>query len=299
MSRRRTLALAPVVLIAACAAPLASTSPGPSGATASASAAPSATPSQSGIEHPTGATDVVLRLEEVGGFIAPEFVLGRTPSFSLFGDGTVIYRPQPDPNAPVPEQKPGEPTLGEPLFTAKLSEAQMQSLLEYAIGPGSLGIARARYDNNRIADAPTTVFTLHAGGLAKTVQVNGLGIDENDTSPDAPVKAALSRLRDRLQTFTGGVAYEPTRYRGILFESEGAVVPKRPWPWPSLKLTDFAGPDPKNPDAIQSPHRVFTPDEIRVFTKTPEGGLQGLFLTGPDKKTYSFVVRPLLPDEKD
>jgi hypothetical protein len=29
------------------------------------------------------------------------------------------------------------------------------------------------------------------------------------------------------------------------------------------------------------------------------GGIQGLVLKGPDGKLYSFILRPLLPGEKD
>jgi hypothetical protein len=31
--------------------------------------------------------------------------------------------------------------------------------------------------------------------------------------------------------------------------------------------------------------------------ESPEGGFQGMTLIGPDGKTYSFSLRPLLPDD--
>src|SRR4051794_32118420 len=47
--------------------------------------------SQSGaIEHPTGPTDIVLRVNTGGGFVPLEFNLKALPSYTLYGDGTVI-----------------------------------------------------------------------------------------------------------------------------------------------------------------------------------------------------------------
>jgi hypothetical protein len=47
-------------------------------------------PSGSGIVHPTGADQVVLRVALEGGFVAPETTFARMPSFSVMGDGTII-----------------------------------------------------------------------------------------------------------------------------------------------------------------------------------------------------------------
>src|SRR6187200_3080663 len=64
------------------------------------STAPSTAPSDAAtIGHPTGATDVVLRYDEGGGFVMPAFVAANTPHFSLYGDGTVVVR---DPSKEAP-----------------------------------------------------------------------------------------------------------------------------------------------------------------------------------------------------
>ena len=42
------------------------------------------------ITHPTGAGELVLRVEYQGGFVPYEFTLSSVPFWSLFGDGTLI-----------------------------------------------------------------------------------------------------------------------------------------------------------------------------------------------------------------
>ena len=64
-----------------------------------------------------------------------------------------------------------------PFRTARLTEEQIQGVLEDALGTGGLGAARTDYRNDQIADAPTAVFTINAGGLSKTVSIYALGID--------------------------------------------------------------------------------------------------------------------------
>jgi len=85
-----TSALATVV--AACSAAGASPPATTAGPSAVPSVGPAATPAADAIEHKTGATDVVLRYEEGGGFIMPAFTAAAVPHFTLYGDGTVIFR---------------------------------------------------------------------------------------------------------------------------------------------------------------------------------------------------------------
>ena len=42
------------------------------------------------IGHPTGATDVVVRVSTGGGFVPVQVNLRALPSFTLYGDGTVV-----------------------------------------------------------------------------------------------------------------------------------------------------------------------------------------------------------------
>jgi hypothetical protein len=42
------------------------------------------------IDHPNGTGDVVLRLEEGGGFAPMEMTAAQAPTFGLYGDGVIV-----------------------------------------------------------------------------------------------------------------------------------------------------------------------------------------------------------------
>jgi hypothetical protein len=241
---------------------------------------------------------VLLRYEEGGGFVMPAFLASQTPHFTLYGDGTVIFR------NPMLELPPAEGSIGmlNPMRTAKLTEEQIQELLVLALGEGGLAIARPNYENNMVADASTATFTIHAGGVDKTVSVYALGMEVQGDA-DAPARAAFQRLAQRLTDFDKGgtfetAEFEPTTYRAVLFEAPGVQAPDvRAWPWPDLKVTDFK-PD-VDPNGLQFPHRTMTAEEIAKLNVTDfQGGFQNLVLTGSDGKLYTLSVRPLLPDDE-
>lgn len=293
------------LLVVACSgsgAGASETSP-PSGVpSASSTSSPTSSPTASSggfgaTEHATGPTDVLLRFEEGGGFVAPTFLATQAPIFTLYGDGTVIFRnPAQDPLPPVGSVAPFRP-----FRIARLSEDQMQKVLADALGQGGLGAARTDYPNNQISDAPTAVFTINAGGISKKVSIYALGIDV-DGSPDAPARAAFSKLAARLEDFDNGGAfstdeYAPDRYRGVLLEGQAGAPDAKAWPWTAVVPADFV-PDP-DPNAFQLPTRVMSVAEVEALgISSYRGGFQGLTLIGPgDGKVYTLALRPLLPDE--
>jgi hypothetical protein len=302
---RVVLPIAVVILLAACGgsseAIVPSGSPGTGvGDGPGASPAVSAPPFGA-IEHPTGATDVVLRYEQGGGFVAPSFTASQTPIFTLYGDGTIVFRNP----ALTPPEPLGSVTRQNPLRTARLSEQQIQDLLAYALGDGGLGVARVRYDYNGVSDASEATFTIDAGGIRKSVAVYALGVEGAPGVPDQAARAAFARLAERLSDFDqgGSIAtdvYQPAAYRAVLMDGTGMMVPDAlPWPWKDIKPSDFAG--PADPNAFQMATRTLTPDDVaRLGVVDPEGGLQGLIISGPgDGKLYSLALRPLLPDETE
>jgi hypothetical protein len=221
------------------------------------------------------------------GFFATE-----APVFTLYGDGTVIFK---DVLAPFPPQRDGISRM--PAYqTAKLSEEEIQGFLKYAVADGGLSVARATYEGIG-ADLPTAIFTLNAAGQSKTVSVMGLGMDPA-AGPDTRVLEALAGLGDKLRGFAaevdGEVAWTPDRWRGVL--TPDAFDPPRVWPWPDVAPADFV----QHPDqgAPPFPVRTMTIDEIDALGfDAIEGGFSGLSLEGPDGKTYLFALRPLFPDE--
>ncbi len=224
----------------------------------------------------------------------------QAPFFTLYGDGIVVFQrrlevvPQPDADGVI---------HGIPWRTAKLNEDQIQELLEFAITQGGLGIARDAYPS-QLTDLPSSVFTIRAGGLDKTVDVNGLN-EATLEGPDAAARAAFLRLAQRLRDFDRGGTidtdvYEPSAYRATLLARDPSAEEPRPWPWLSIKPTDFKDPDAAGGGAVPFPQRVVSPEEVAALgIKDTAGGLMNVILSGPDGKLYNLLLRPLLVEEKE
>ena len=295
----RTLSLAVLTIaVGGCIGTASSTPPPPSTTSSGTSTgAPSGNPDFGAIEHPTGATDLVLRFEEGGGFVMPAWLATQAPAFTLYGDGTIIFRnPKLDPLDPIGSVNPMRP-----FRTARLSEEQVQQVLANALGEGGLGVARPDYPNAQISDASTAVFTINAGGLKKTVSIYALGL-EMDGMADGPARAVFAKLAERLTNIdeNGAFAtaeYAPEQYRGILLEGQPGVPDAKPWPWTVIAPADFVSNG--DPNAFQIPSRVMSAAEVEALGITPyQGGFQGLTLIGPTNgRVYSFSLRPLLPGE--
>jgi hypothetical protein len=260
-----------------------------------------APPSGSGVDHGTGATDVVLRMEEGGGFVPIEFAASGAPIFTLYGDGRIVFQQL---SETFPEPGPDGITRASPWHTAQLDEGQIEELLTFALGPGGIGAARDMYIDNGIMDAPNTIFTVNAGGLKKIVTVNALGMDPTG-GPDDGARAQFKKLADRLRDFDDGGTiasdvYVPTNYRAVLIEREvDPAIPgpsPTPWPWPDLSPADF--PEGDGTSGPGFPHRTLSAEEVATLNLGDAfGGAQGLIVRAPNDKTYTVILRPLLPDE--
>jgi hypothetical protein len=255
------------------------------------SPSPTASPVSGGIDHAAGATDVVFRFAEGGGFVPMGFFATEAPLFSLYGDGTVIFRD----GTPAPDGDDGIFRMP-PFKTATLTEEEIQAFLQYAVSDGGLGVARANYDGPG-ADLPIATFTINAGGTSRSVSVMALGMDR-ELGPDTPILQALAGLGDKIRSFDreleGETTWTPERWRGVL--TPDAFAPPRAWPWPNIAPADFI--QHPEPEAPGFPVRTMTPAEIALLDlEDIEGGFADLALTGPDDKLYRFALRPLLPDE--
>ncbi|HET9851135.1 MAG TPA: hypothetical protein VFP56_01360 [Candidatus Limnocylindrales bacterium] len=293
-SRRPTRALpatAGALLIATLAACSAAATPSATpGATSGPTTGPSPSPTaRTGLEHPTGAQDVVLRFEESGGFVPIEYNATYAPSFTLYGDGTLVFK---DPYAPAPETNDNV-VHAVPFMVAKLDEASIQALLEEALGAGGLAIAQGPYTCN-CADIPTSTFSIAIGGKTKQVSVMGMSPDVHDQ--DKQIVAALAAFAEKLRTFADVLGneqpYLPAGYRGILIEVEQPAGPVVAWPWPDLTPADFTSGEN---EFFKT--RDMTPAEVESLgIKDVTGGVIGVSV-GAEGKVYTFSLRPLLPDE--
>ncbi len=277
------------VALAACGGSGGSPTPPPVG---SQGPSPAPTTGPDDIEHATGAGDVIFQFEQGGGFVPMGFFATQAPQFILYGDGTVIFR---DFTAgPPPNDKVG---ALQPYLTAHLTEPEIQAFLRFALADSGLGVARASYNPGNVADAPSSMFTVRAGGLDKVVSVEALGF-ENPQSPDSAIMKALAGLADRISNFatsvTGETAWTPDRWRGVL--SADGFGPALAWPWKDIAPADFV--QPADPTAPQFPIHTLSAADVDALGLTGiEGGFTNLPMTGPDGKLYTLALRPILPGE--
>ncbi len=258
---------------------------------------PTSTPAGT-IAHPTGATDVVLRMEWGGGFIPMQAAATQMAQFTLYGDGTVVFKPLPatsgvDFNAPNP-----------PFLTGHMTDQDIHELLAFALNDGGLANARTSYDFPGIADAGSTIFTVNADGVDKRVSVYALFESTND-GPDRADREALNKLQQRLNGFEtearGGAVdpisdYDPDVYKVMMFDASGGNTPAGvepiAWPWKDILPSDFVAAD-QSAWAAKNLNR----DQTAKLTDVPNGGQMSIWVKTPDGTLVDFSVRPLLPDE--
>lgn len=283
------LLLVAALALAACGGSGGSPTPPPVG---SQGPTPAPTTGPDDIEHATGALDVVFQFEQGGGFVPIGFFATQAPQFTLYGDGTVIFRDFTA--APPANDKVG---ALQPYLIAHLSEPEVQAFLRFALADSGLGVARVSYNPGNVADAPSSMFTVRAGGLDKVVSVEALGFD-NPQSPDSAIMKALAILGERISNFAttvnGEVPWTPERWRGVL--TADGFGPAIAWPWKDITPADFV--QPADPNAPQFPIHTLSAADIDALGLTGiEGGFTNVPITGPDGKLYTLALRPILPEE--
>ena len=253
----------------------------------------------SSVAHGTSPSDLLLRWGYEGGFTPPEFQLTNLPSFSLYGDGTIV-RP-----GPQIEIYPG-PALPA-LESVRVDEAGIEAILDAArdavldtVGDltdmGTVGIA----------DAADTVFTLQDGRVARTVRVYALG-DFGGQPPGMPDeefearKALLSLVDDlsSLETWLpegsidASAVYEPAGVRAYVSPyTPQADLPQEAVAWPLDQPLRGAGEEAgagfRCISVTGDEWTVLAPAAVQANQLTPWTS---------DGRRFSVSFRPLLPDE--
>jgi hypothetical protein len=144
-------------------------------------------PGGGGIDHSTARDDVLARVVYEGGFTPIEWTYTNFPTFSLLGDGTLIR-----PGAQI-ELYPG-PALPA-ISSLQVDEAGIQAILREALDameriPGDLN----DLGSMSVADAPTTVITVSAGGVDRTIRAYALA-ELNDRPEGMPEEEYRARVR--------------------------------------------------------------------------------------------------------
>ena len=145
------------------------------------------TDASGGIEHPTGADDVILRYGYVGGLVPVGYAFVNVPNALITGDGHLI--------------QPGVTTLEFPgpllpaLQVRTISEEAIQAILATADADGLLAPPPDYSAETNVADAADTRVELNAKGGSFVHQAPALGFQD----------PAESKVRIVLHDFTIGL----------------------------------------------------------------------------------------------
>ncbi len=258
-------------------------------------------PGVGGIDHSTAPEEVLVRISYEGGFVPIEWTYTNFAFYSLFGDGTLIV-----PGAQI-ELYPG-PALPA-ISSRQVDEAGIQAILEHAIAvtrniPADLN----DLGYMGIADASTTVITVSAGGVDRTIRAYALSelTERPDGMPEREYQARLS-LQELVATLTGPTEWLP----------EGSLGPEGAYEASAARL--FVGDYRKMDDLAQDPMPWPLSAGLADFgDPIPPGGMRCGVVEGEDWDTvrdsataanqltpwtdagdrYSILFRPLLPDER-
>lgn len=268
---------------------------------------PTATPTPEPIEHPQGRSDVVIRIEHVGGFVMQETIVTRIPHVLLLGDGSIITQ---GPQIAI-YPAPALPSLQ----VATLTEEGIQMILEAARDAGLLD-GDKEYNLDMIADAATTVFTITADGKTHTVKVYAAEMFEEeyigDMVPEEEIEARqkIAEFQSKLIDYAGWLPEEAIAEADRPFEIEQlqvVVLPRAVYPamddsidtgekeWPlETPLAEIG-----EPYTFMNDTRcvVVEGDELDTLVEALRDANEQTTWTSDDEE-YGLLLRPMLPGEE-
>ena len=250
------------------------------------------------ITHPTGANNLVIRIDVGGGFVPVEYNLAAIPGVSIYGDGRMIV------TGPVIEIYPG-PALPN-LQVTQLSEDALQAILRAADDAGLLD-GNASYDYPCVTDLPTTTFTVVAEGRTNVVTAYALGLDDGAGAcegVDSDARAALAAFQSRFGDLRNLVPegsigaeepYVPTEMRVFVLPYRGEPeLPQQPVEWPVTGPLDSFGAPTDVPEGSRC--GVVSGEDLTGLLAAATSANQLTPWTS-DGTEHALILRPLLPDE--
>ena len=254
-----------------------------------------------GIDHSTDGHDVLVQVAFEGGFVPLEWTYRSLPSFSLYGDGTLVL-----PGVQI-ELYPG-PALPA-ISTRIVTEDGIQTTLEEVLH-SIQGVPGEMLDMASVgmADVPTTVITIHAGGVDRTIKAYGLSeLTERPERMSVDEFQARRQLQD-LVTKLGGLdtwlpdgtlgtesMYEGSGARLFVSEYQKVDLPQEPIRWPLGDNLDRFGEMATGSDTYRC-----GVVEGADWTTLREAASRANELTPWTEAgtRFSILFRPLLPDER-
>lgn len=262
-------------------------------------------PSDEATSHPSGSDQLVLRLEQTGGFVPVEWTRTNIPSLSVYGDGTVITV------APTTLEYPGR-ALGYPgralpnLQVSQISEEYLDELLAAADEAGlTQGERDLPLEPMTIADAATTVLTVVTDQLHRTSAYALMEASEEDNAERSAMREFIATHLNQLTPNAIGpyhfvalrVWTSPAR-EGQMNEPDDELASEADWPL-QADLADFGEPSTFGA-ADESVLRcgVVTGDELTELRRVVDEEANALTKWRSGGELYSVQFRPLLPDEE-
>jgi hypothetical protein len=260
------------------------------------------------IAHPSEHDALVLRIETSGGLLPPFVLVTELPELSVYGDGTVIvlgpqiliYPPPALPN----------------LLQSRITEDGLQLLLREAAAAGLLD-GDADYPLPGVYDAPTTFFTVHAGGKRTRVSVYALGLEDPS---DPRLTAEQREARQKLAAFAAkardltswlpadaiierDMPYVITRLQVVVVPADAPQAPQspenipvssRPWSLPT-PLSQIGEPAPWVGPTARCAVIASRKELPRLLEELATANTLTRWESG--QQEFVLLVRPLLPDE--
>jgi hypothetical protein len=257
-----------------------------------------ATPTAGAGPRVDGGPALVVRVEEIGGFVLPATLLTRLPTVSVYRDGRVITQgPQilifPAPALPS-------------LQIQRVRPADVHRLARLAISKG-VG-SRLDVGQPAVSDLSTTRFTVRIGRAVRTTDVYALsaggGFQSGLTPRQRANRARLSRLIAVLSD-PGSLLGRHRVGRQVPYRPRAIAVVVRPWqrlsdPVPGQRTMRWRGPRlPGTPIGGFDVRCVTVTGAAlpRVLADAARANTQTPWLSAG--RRWSLDFRPLLPDERD
>lgn len=246
---------------------------------------PTTPPADGGIEHPTGADDVVVRIAYEGGFVPVDVAFLNLPTLLVTGDGRAIVQ------GPVIAIYPG-PLLPN-MQVRQSTEDGVQALLALAEEHGLF--AEVEYSRpDHIADAPDTVVQITANGETYVHRAYALNLDGSGEESD-PQRQALA---DFVAAATGDWMYGDNpelgpeeQYTSDTFLIRASVAPEESGEIPPTIVEWPADASVRLADAAECAE-VPAAEVADLFADAT----QLTYFTDGDV-TYQIAAKPLLPGD--
>lgn len=257
-----------------------------------------------GINHSPAPDHVLVRLAFEGGFTPIEWTYTNVPFFALYGDGTLVL-----PGAQI-ELYPG-PALPA-ISSRRVDEPGIQAILQEAldaIGEVPADLSDLGFMN--VADASTTVITVSAGGIDRTIRVYALAEvterpPEGMPEPEYRARVRLAELVAKLGSLESWLpegslgpeaAYEATAARVFVGDYRKVEdLAQEPVRWPLEGALNRFGDAVAPGDSYRC--GVVGGSDWTAVREAASSANQLSPWTDAGTK-FSILFRPLLPDEND